>query len=276
MAINSIFNEVSKVVSELSEVGNLLWQKGWAEMNAGNISVNISEYISAELKTALGKHTAKNLMFEKAYPALAGSFFLVTGTGKRMRDLARQPEENAVVLHVADKGNGCLLYSLSDNYKIIEPTSELLTHLEIHEHLVQAASPEKAVLHTHATELISITQVLKYCNETELNKLLWGMHPETMILVPQGAGFLPYLLPGSSEIAQASLEKFKDHKVVIWEKHGSFAIGRTASDAFDLIDTLSKSALIYFQCRSAGFEPEGLSDDKIPELKKLSRKFMAS
>ena len=100
------------------------------------------------------------------------------------------------------------------------------------------------------------------------------MHPETIVMVPEGAGFLPYMLPGSPEIADATLKKFENHNVIVWEKHGCFAIGRDVFEAFDLIDTLDKSAQIYFQCRAAGHDPEGLSEEKIAGLKELSKKFL--
>jgi len=55
--------------------------------------------------------------------------------------------------------------------------------------------------------------------------------------------------------------------VVIWEKHGAFAIGETVSDAFDMIDILSKSAQIWFMAMQSGNEPEGLNDEQLMELK---------
>ena len=32
-------------VNKVAEVAGYLWQKGWAERNGGNITVNITEYI---------------------------------------------------------------------------------------------------------------------------------------------------------------------------------------------------------------------------------------
>ena len=192
-----------------------------------------------------------------------------------MRDLAIDPENNALMIRVNEKGNGYQILSLSGSESCIHPTSELPTHLAIHERLIRKYARERSVVHTHPNELISITQIRQFCDEKALNHLLWGMHPETMVMVPEGAGLLPYMLPGSLEIADATLNKFENHKVVIWEKHGSFAIGRDVFEAFDLIDILAKSAQIYFQCKAAGHEPEGLTVGKIAELKELGKKFLA-
>ena len=39
-------NEVGKI----AEVAGYLWQKGWAERNGGNITVNITAFIDDEIK----------------------------------------------------------------------------------------------------------------------------------------------------------------------------------------------------------------------------------
>lgn len=270
-----INSEVTNIVSNIAELGKYLWQKGWAERNAGNISVNINDCLTSDQKSELQKKSGSTFNLDRSYHPIAGFSFLVTGTGKRMRDLAVDPEHNALLIRVNDTGSGYQILSLSGMEGNMPPTSELPTHLAIHEQLVAKGAPERAVVHTHPNELISITQIRQFCSEKALNHLLWGMHPETMVIVPEGAGFLPYMLPGSQEIAEATLKKFENHKVVVWEKHGCFAIGRDVFEAFDLIDTLAKSAQIYFQCRAAGHEPEGLTEEKIAELKELSKKFLA-
>jgi len=44
-------------------------------------------------------------------------------------------------------------------------------------------------------------------------------------------------------------------------------VGEDVLDAFDKIDIMSKSARIFFMVKQAGFEPEGLSDKQLSELK---------
>jgi len=99
------------------------------------------------------------------------------------------------------------------------------------------------------------------------------MHPEAFVFVPRGAYMVPYIIPGSHKIADATVEGFKEgYEVVIWEKHGAFAIGETVSDAFDMIDILSKSAQIWFLAKQSGHEPEGLNDAQLLELKETYMK----
>ena len=38
------------VVYQIAEVTGYLWQKGWAERNGGNITVNVTEYMDDECK----------------------------------------------------------------------------------------------------------------------------------------------------------------------------------------------------------------------------------
>ena len=36
---------LAKAVNDVAEVAGYLWQKGWAERNGGNITVNITEFV---------------------------------------------------------------------------------------------------------------------------------------------------------------------------------------------------------------------------------------
>ena len=38
-------------VERVAEVAGYLWQKGWAERNGGNITVNITEHIDDEIRS---------------------------------------------------------------------------------------------------------------------------------------------------------------------------------------------------------------------------------
>jgi rhamnulose-1-phosphate aldolase len=261
---------LQNLAGEMAEVAGYLWQRGWAERNAGNISVNISDLFQDEIPET-SAYTSIDLSM--AYPKLAGCSFLVTGTGKRMRDLARNPSQNAVIIKMNESGSRYQLIPLKADADTCLPTSELPTHLGIHQMIAERGSDEKVVMHTHANELVALTHAKEFCNQEELNRLLWSMHPETAIFVPEGVGFVPYTVPGSESIAAETTRTLHNHDVAIWEKHGVFAIGKEISATFDLIDILAKSARIYFMCRSANIEPGRFSDAELVELKLLSLKF---
>lgn len=258
------------VIRETAEVAGFLWQRGWAERNAGNISIDISAFMQQEFSES-DTHPFIPLGF--TYPKLEGRYYLVTGTGKRMRDLLRKPMKNALIIRLNEDASSYSIISQRADKELFMPTSELTTHLGIHQMIAERGREGKVVIHTHATELVALTQNKELCNRDALNKILWNMHPETIMFAPEGIGFVPYFLPGSPEIAKETIKVLHHHDVAIWEKHGVFAIGESVHDTFDKIDILVKAARIYFLCCSAGIIPEGFTKKQLEELIKLSGNF---
>lgn len=258
---------IKNLIKEVAELADYLWQKGWAERNAGNISVNITEMFTQLEFNEIEKYPVFKL--PKAYKELANGYFFVTGTGKRMRDLARNPYKNACIIRLSENGDSYTLFSRAKNqFYELRPTSELPAHLAIHQLMKQRNSNNKVVIHTHPNDLVALTHSSLYKQEDVLNKILWGMHPETLIVVPKGVGVVPYEVPGTTAIADLTVKSLEKHDVVLWEKHGCLAVGEEIFPTFDLIDTLSKSAQIFFMCKSAGIEPEGLTQEHLEDLKK--------
>ena len=257
--------KLEEIILQVAEVAQYLWQKGWAERNAGNISVNIDHLIEGDLDDI---SQYPDFELPEPYPELNNKYFFVTGTGKRMRDLARSPLKNALIIKVTNGGNSYHIFSRHKrNVPDFRPTSELPTHLSIHQKIALRGSSEKVIIHTHANELVALTHSPDVKSKEVVNNIIWGMHPEAMVFIPKGVGFVPYIMPGSLDIAKMTLKEFNDHDVILWEKHGVFAIGESVFDTFDNIDIVSKSAKIWFMCKQAGFEPEGLTDKQLKELK---------
>ncbi len=246
-------NQISfNVQKEMAEVAGFLWQRGWAERNAGNMSVNITGKLG-EYELEWLNYPQKKL--EKRYPELNDNFLLVTTSGSRMRDVSKNPSENIRLLQIVDNGSQLQIYQ-EKNGKVF-PTSELPTHLAVHQFLVQQKAEEKAVLHTHVNELIALTHIAGYQSEAAINDLIWKMHPETQMFLPEGIGYVPFEAPGTEDLAQVTVKALEKHRVVIWEKHGCFATGKDINQAFDNIDLVVKSIRIFFMCRMAGYHPEG-------------------
>ncbi|RLD33700.1 MAG: rhamnulose-1-phosphate aldolase [Bacteroidetes bacterium] len=248
---------------EMAAVAEYLWHKGWAERNAGNMSVRLGDMIVDPdvLKDA------KQIPLDRAYPSLAGQFLLLSGSDTRMRNLAKKPAKNTCLIHIGEEGKD---YRIFKDAASILPTSELPTHLAIHQQLIWDGRKEKALLHTHVNEVIALTQIAEYCSKDSIDNLLWGMHPETIMFIPDGIGFVPYTLPGTDEIAEKTLRALKGHRVIIWEKHGCLAVGEDLFECFDQIDILAKSANIFFTCRNAGFEAEGMTTEQLNEIKNIN------
>ncbi|MDR1524489.1 MAG: class II aldolase/adducin family protein, partial [Tannerella sp.] len=105
-----------------------------------------------------------------------------------------------------------------------------------------------------------------FLEKDKLTYLLWSMIPETRAFCPKGLGIIPYRMPSSIELADATVEMLKEYDVVMWEKHGVCAVSENIMEAFDMVDTLSKSAQIYLSAKVMGFEPEGTSMKDMEEL----------
>lgn len=256
-----------KITDDISEVAGLLWQKGWAERNAGNLSYNISQAFDS---APMGFDFGAFQQLDRKYPNLRNQAILLTATGSRMRDVAKAPYQNTCIIYLDGEG-GKYRQLINPEFDVeLLPTSELPTHLAIHEMLIGKKRKEKVVVHTHPNNLLSLSHIREFCHQGKINNMLWGMQPETCVFVGDGLGFVPYLMTGSEELAGATIKKLKNHRVVMWEKHGCLAIGETANDAFDLLDVLDKSASLFLTCKSAGYNAGGISKN---DLNDLRRKF---
>ncbi len=254
--------ELKGEIDKVAEVAGYLWQKGWAERNGGNITVNITEYVDDEIKGMQPISEVKSIGL--TLPHLKGAYFFCKGTNRRMRDLARRPMENGSVIRILDD---CASYVIiADNP--VAPTSELPSHLMVHDHLIEIGSPYRASLHTHPIELVAMTHIRKFLGKDVLSHLLWSMIPETKAFCPKGLGIIPYELPSSLELAKETVAQLDDYDVAMWEKHGVFAIDNDIFQAFDQVDVLNKSAQIYIAAKSMGEEPEGMSDGQMAEMTK--------
>ncbi|MDR1918853.1 MAG: rhamnulose-1-phosphate aldolase [Tannerellaceae bacterium] len=247
-------------INRIAEVAGYLWQKGWAERNGGNISVDVTAHLDpCQRQMAPAK---AGIALQEPVKALATAVFYVTGTGKRMRYVAQDPFANGSLIRIAADGAS---YDILTQ-ELVAPTSELPSHLLMHDYLRTAGRQTRVVLHTHPTDLIGLTHCKPYLDSTRLTRLLWSMIPECRIIVPKGIGIVPYEIPGTLELAHATIQQLRWHDVLFWEKHGILAVGEDIIECFDAIDTLSKSAQIFFSARAAGHEPEGMTDSQLDDL----------
>lgn len=250
-------------IDKIAEVAGYLWQNGWAERNGGNITVNITDYVDDAIRAMPA--ISEVIEIGETLPHLKGQYFYCKGTGKRMRDLARDAMANGSVIRILDD---CQHYVIiADN--AVMPTSELPSHLLVHDRQVELGSGYKATVHTHPIELVAMSHNRAFLGKDVLTNILWSMIPETKAFCPLGLGVVPYEVPGSVALANSTLAELEDYDVVLWEKHGVFAKGKDVMDAFDQIDVLSKSAKIYIDAKSMGFTPEGMSQEQMQEMSRI-------
>lgn len=255
---------LAAAVGQVAEVAGYLWQKGWAERNGGNITINVTEHVDDSMRAlpAISEKKAIGVVL----PHLKGCHFYCKGTNRRMRDLARWPMDNGSIIRILDD---CAHYEIIADNPVM-PTSELPSHLSVHNYLLGKGSTYKATVHTHPIELVAMSHYKPFLEKDVLTNILWSMIPETKAFCPRGLGIVPYMLPGSVELAQATIDAIDDdYDVVMWEKHGVFAVGEDVMEAFDMVDTLTKSAIIYRDARSLGFTPDGMTREQMKELSEV-------
>ena len=253
--------ELTAQIEQIAEAAGYLWQKGWAERNGGNITVNITEYIDDDIRRLPA--ISAPIAIGATLGNLRGCWFYCKGTQKRMRDLARHPMENGSVIRILDD---CAHYEIVADQPVL-PTSELPSHLAVHNYLIGKGSDYKASLHTLPFELVAMSHNPEFLRKDVLTRLLWSMIPETKAFAPRGLGMVPYMLPSSNALAEATIRAIADdYDVVMWEKHGVFAVERDIMSAFDQVDVLNKSANIYMCARSMGFIPDGMTDAQMQEI----------
>jgi rhamnulose-1-phosphate aldolase len=261
------YKKFEGVFSEVKHTAGLIWEKGWAEANAGNFSLNITNICRDSKFSFKGTSTPLN----RKYSYLKNNFFLISLSGSRMRDISNNPEKDICIIYIDKSGNhyNILKTAGGENGK---PSSELFSHLEIHNKLIKSNRKEKAVLHTHPAEVIALTRLKKFCNEKSINKLLFSIQPEVAVLFSEGVGFVPYYRTGSEKLAKQTGKKFKKHNFVLWEKHGCVSSGTDLDDAFDKTDIIVKSLKIFFMSSLPGNKADGLNVYQIKDLKKIKLK----
>ena len=171
--------------------------------------------------------------------------------------------ENGSVIRILDD---CASYVIIADNPVL-PTSELPSHLSLHDYLIGSGTDYKASLHTHPIELVAMSHSPRFLNAKEITRVLWSMIPETLAFAPLALGIVPYEMPSSVKLADATLEQVKNnYDCVLWEKHGVVAVGPDIMQAFDVVDVLNKSANIYMCAKNMGFEPEGMTDEAMKEI----------
>jgi rhamnulose-1-phosphate aldolase len=259
MRIFSKHTKFKSLLCEIQQTSKLLCSKGWAEANAGNFSINITDLCKG---IELNLNKINGIKTSKTYKSLSNQFLLITLSGSKMREITENPLNGLCLLCFNKSGN---LYYNIPLCKAInnKPTSELYTHLGIQNLLSKKNAEEKVVLHTHPAELIALTHLKKFKKEKELNKIFFSIQPEVSILFPEGIGFVPYFKTGSKKLAEQTKKKFNNHKIILWKKHGCVSIGTNLNDAFEGIEMLVRSAKIFFTSSASDNKQDDISVSKI-------------
>ena len=222
------------------------WEQGWHERNGGNLSYRIKSEEVESVKEELSPKEWQPI--GTSVPELAGEYFLVTGSGKYMRNISIKPEDTICLIELDEKG---------EQYRICwglvnggRPTSELPSHLMNHEvKKIVTDGRYRVIYHAHPANTIALTFVLPL-NDEVFTRELWEMATECPVVFPDGIGVVPWMVPGGRDIAVATSKLMKEYDVAIWAHHGMFCAGEDFDLTFGLMHTVEKSAEILVKVRS--------------------------
>lgn len=243
------------------------WEQGWHERNGGNLSYRIKCEEVQLVQDSINPGQWQPIGAKVS--ALAGEFFLVTGSGKFFRNISLCPEDSICMIELDQTG---------ENYRIVwgmihggRPTSELPSHLMNHEVKMLATQGRyRVIYHAHTTNVIALTFVLPL-EDAIFTRELWEMATECPVVFPDGIGVVPWMVPGGKEIAVATSELMKIYDAAIWAHHGMFAAGEDFDLTFGLMHTIEKSAEILVKMLSmTGTKRQTIT---VQNLKKLAEDF---
>lgn len=258
----SLTRELQNVVNEIAEVSGYLWERNWAERNGGNFTVDVTNSMPNDVNTGLKfSHVALPI----TQPELAGRSYIVKVTGAPMRNVARQAKKHLLLINIASDLSGYSVLWGGDG-PVSKPTSEFISHLKIHQYIRVHSLTYTTFLHTHPNHLIALTQIEEFLKDGAISDMLFKIHPEVKVFVPEGVGLAPYRCPGSEELADVTVAQLQKHRVILWEKHGCAAVGANITDAFDYIDIMEKAASVFFICKNAGYKPQGINNAQLAEI----------
>lgn len=133
-----------------------------------------------------------------------------------------------------------------------------------------SVDPEnRVVMHCHATHLLAMTFTHEL-TEREFTRTLWQMCTECLVVFPEGVGIIPWLVPGTNEIGEATSEKMKENRLIVWPHHGIYGAGKSMDETFGLIETAEKAAEVYTIVMSQGGIKQAITDE---QLKALGERF---
>ena len=233
--------EAPSLIEMVRTITNM-YAHGWDERNGGNISVlldevKVSEYVDVNA-------VIRDIPTGFEAPSLEGKYFLVTGAGKYFKNVRYDPACNLGLVRLADGGRTAqLLWGFTGGGRF---TSEFPAHMMSHAARLSVDRASRVVMHCHPANLLAMTYVHDL-DERAFTRTLWRMCTECIMVFPEGVNVLPWMLCGTNEIGEATAEKMKTARLVVWAQHGIYGAGRDLDETFGLIETAEKGAEIYLK-----------------------------
>lgn len=268
MALDEPYPELDELLSSIGEAGWRLSNIEATEGAAGNISIYIGWPLEVRRRFPI---LAEQIELPQPALPIAGKLIIVTGSGRRLRDIRTDPAANLCAVHIGKDGSSAQLYT-SPRRLFRQVTSEFNSHVAVHSDQVESTGTNfNALIHAQPPNLVYLSHVPEYGDQDELNRRLLRWEPETIVNLPEGVGVLPFMLPGSQTLMEANVERLREHRIVLWSKHGVMARSEiSVTRAADRIEYAETAARYEYMNLVSGGKAEGLT---LEELRAVVKAF---
>ena len=256
MAVREPYPELGELLAAIGEAGRRIAAIDASEGAAGNISICLGWPLDPRRLFP----ATEEIQLPVPAPQLAGLLVIVTGSGRRLRDIAADPAANLGVVRVHPGGATGTLYS-SPRRLFENLTSEWNSHLAVHADTVERTGTNfHAIVHAQPPHLVYLSHIPAYRDEGHLNRRLLRWEPETIVNLPTGVGLLPFMVPGSQGLMEANVVSLRTHRIVLWAKHGVMARSSVSvTRAADRIEYAETAARYEYMDLVSGGQAEGLT-----------------
>jgi rhamnulose-1-phosphate aldolase len=263
MALDQPYPDLDEFLLGMGEAGRRVSDIDAGEGAAGNISLCIGWPLEVRRRFP----NVQPLDLPEAVPALAGRLVLVTGSGRRLRDIHKDPDANLAAVLIGADGRSAIIYT-SPRRLFARPTSEFNSHLAVHNDQVAATGTNfHALIHAQPPHLTYLSHLPAYRDQDYMNRQLLRWEPETIVNLPEGIGVLPYRLPGSPALMELNIAGLRAHRIVLWSKHGVMARSdQSVTKAADRIEYAETAARYEYMDLVNGYKAEGLTRAELQEV----------
>lgn len=258
--MSSISLDLDRLLHQLGQAGKRLSDIGAAEGAAGNLSICLREPV--EVLRYFPRVQTVDLPVSA--PDLVGALLIVTGSGRRLRQVLEAPTANLACILVEAGGRTGKMFTAPD-CQFARVTSEFNSHLAVHHDQMRSTDLKfHAVLHGQPVYLTYLSHLQAYQDEQYLNRHLLRWQPETILNFPEGIGVLPFMLPGSAQLTIETMLALREHRIVIWARHGVMARAQDSIfHALDLTEYAETAARYEYLNLMAGEPGDGLSPEHL-------------
>jgi rhamnulose-1-phosphate aldolase len=219
MPLEQPFPDLDELMEMMGEAGVRISEINASEGAAGNLSI----YTGWDLDPRRKFPIMEEIRLPVKVPHLAGGSVLMSGSGRRLREIIQEPACHLGFVTIDAGGETGKLYT-SPGKRFDKLSSEFNSHIAIHNDQVSHTGTNfHAVVHAQPRYLTYLSHIPQYRDEKFLNRQLLRWQPELIYNMPEGIGLVPFYVPGSAELMQATVDSLRSHRIIVWCKHGMVA-----------------------------------------------------